>query len=154
MVVCSRMCFKPNLSNSFNHTNDKHDNMLIVFFLTFHHFTFFLHFLSKFFFLETYQHLSQERFWIKCTQRKLYSTHDKGDKDSSKWQARCFFIVHILTSSRPSWYRPSINQLIPLCQDKKYIKKLQCVCRTYSVREGLKEEEKKLSTFLIKIVIF
>ena len=117
-MVSSILCFKPSLSKSFNHTNDKHAKMLIVCF-NISSFTLFMCISCLSLFLETYQHLSQERLWIKCTQRKLYCTHNKGNEDSSKWQARCFFIVHNLTSFRPCWYRPSINQLIQLFQDKK-----------------------------------
>ena len=115
-------------------------------------------------FLETYQHLSQEHLWIKCT-KKLYIVLIIKVTARSKWQARCFFIVHNLTSSRPCWYTPLINQLIPLCQDKKfkwhmthnswhiihvaqlmnkYIQKLQCFCVTSPVREGLKNPQKNI----------
>ena len=118
MVVCSRMYFKPNLWKSFTKRYDKHAKMLIVCF-NISSFTFFMCISCLSLFLETYQHLSQEHLWIKWTQRKLYFTHNKGNKDSSKLQARCFFIVHNLTSFRPCWYWPSINQLIPLCQGKQ-----------------------------------
>ena len=117
MVVCSRMCLKPNLSKSFKHTKDKHTKMLIVGF-NISSLNLFMCISCLSMFLETCQHLSQERLWIECTKKILYCNHNRGNKDSSKCQARWYFIVHNLTSSRPCWYRPSTNQVIPLCQDK------------------------------------
>jgi hypothetical protein len=67
--------------------------------------------------LETNKQLSQERLWIKCTQRKYIVIIIKVTKTSvsDKWDDSLSFT----SSSRPCCYRPKINQLIPLCPDKK-----------------------------------
>ena len=81
MVVCIIMCFKPYLSKSFNHTNNKHAKILIVCsdISSLNHFMC-ISCLSLF--LETNQHLSQERLWIKCTQRKYIAIIKKVTKTS------------------------------------------------------------------------
>ena len=60
IVVCSRMCFKPNHSKSFNHTNDRHAKMLIVR-SNFSSLNLFMCISCLSLFLETNKQLSQER---------------------------------------------------------------------------------------------